>query len=111
MSDSQTLIDAIADVQLPALWGFALQLTRTVSTQVQGAYEPSDNSQTPSRNLAETSGFYRELDATLEQADEYGVERQIVVQLMEAVVVAKGKDPETLHKILENSGVVVSDAQ
>ena len=28
MSDSQTLIDAIADEQLPALWGFALQLTR-----------------------------------------------------------------------------------
>ena len=28
MSDSQTLIDAIADEQLPALWRFALQLTR-----------------------------------------------------------------------------------
>ena len=28
MSDSQTLIDAIADEQLPALWRFGLQLTR-----------------------------------------------------------------------------------
>ena len=28
MSDSQTLIDAIAETELPALWRFALQLTR-----------------------------------------------------------------------------------
>ena len=28
MSDTPTLIDAIADVELPALWRFSLQLTR-----------------------------------------------------------------------------------
>lgn len=80
---------------------FALKLTQTSYTEIQNAYQPDDTQANPSQNLREVGELINHLESTYQRSERYGLEKQVVVELLEAVSIAKGEEPEPLMAFLD----------